>query len=109
MGSGSIQHLAGTFFRRRRASKWFSVPYKGAAPATVDLIAGQVNTAFSGVGTVAALVTAGKLRALALTGKRMEVFEGVPTMQEAGVSNVDMWLWNGVLAPRIRRQRSCAV
>jgi tripartite-type tricarboxylate transporter receptor subunit TctC len=99
VGSGSIQHLAGHVFSKATGIEMVHVPYKGAAPATVDLIAGQVNTAFSGVGTVAALVTAGKLRALALTGKRMEVFEGVPTMQEAGVSNVDMWLWNGVLAP----------
>jgi tripartite-type tricarboxylate transporter receptor subunit TctC len=75
------------------------VPYKGAAPATVDLLAGQVSAAFSGVGTVAAHVNAGRLRALALTGKRMEVFEGVPTLKEAGGPDVEMWLWNGILAP----------
>jgi tripartite-type tricarboxylate transporter receptor subunit TctC len=99
VGSGSVQHLAGHVFSKEAGIETVHVPYKGAAPATVDLLAGQVNAAFSGVGTVAAHVKAGRLRALALTGKRMEVFEGVPTLQEAGGPDVDMWLWNGVLAP----------
>ncbi len=99
VGSGSVQHLAGHVFAKDAGIQMVHVPYKGAAPATVDLLGGQVNTAFSGVGTVAAHVKAGRLRALALTGKRMEVFEGVPTMEEAGGPKVDMWLWNGVLAP----------
>jgi tripartite-type tricarboxylate transporter receptor subunit TctC len=99
VGSGSIQHLAGHVFAKEAGIDIVHVPYKGAAPATVDLLGGQVNTAFSGVGTVVAHVKAGKLRALALTGKRMDVFEGVPTMEEAGLPNVNMWLWNGVLAP----------
>jgi tripartite-type tricarboxylate transporter receptor subunit TctC len=99
VGSGSVQHLAGHVFAREAGIEAVHVPYKGAAPATVDLLAGQVASAFSGVGTVAAHVKAGRLRALALTGKRMEVFEGVPTIEEAGGPKVDMWLWNGVLAP----------
>ena len=99
VGSGSVQHLAGHVFAKEAGIQAVHVPYKGAAPATVDLLGGQVNTAFSGVGTVAAHVQAGRLRALALTGKRMEVFEGVPTIEEAGGPKVDMWLWNGVLAP----------
>jgi tripartite-type tricarboxylate transporter receptor subunit TctC len=99
VGSGSVQHLAGHVFAKEAGIQAVHVPYKGAAPATVDLLGGQVNSAFSGVGTVAAHVQAGRLRALALTGKRMEVFEGVPTIEEAGGPKVDMWLWNGVLAP----------
>jgi tripartite-type tricarboxylate transporter receptor subunit TctC len=99
VGSGSVQHLAGHVFAKEAGIEAVHVPYKGAAPATVDLLAGQVSTAFSGVGTVAAHVKAGRLRALALTGQRMEVFEGVPTIEEAGGPKVDMWLWNGVLAP----------
>src|SRR6185436_14811557 len=83
VGSGSVQHLAGHVFSKEAGIETVHVPYKGAAPATVDLLAGQVNTAFSGIGTVAALVKAGRLRALALTGKRMEVFDGVPTLKEA--------------------------
>jgi tripartite-type tricarboxylate transporter receptor subunit TctC len=99
VGSGSVQHLAGHLFSRAANIETLHVPYKGAAPATVDLIAGQVNMAFSGIGTVAGHVKAGRLRAIALTGKRMEVFGDVPTLQEAGGPDVQMWLWNGILVP----------
>ena len=99
VGSGSLQHLAGHVFAKEAGIQAVHVPYKGAAPATVDLLAGQVNTAFSGIGTVAGHVKAGKLRAIAVTGKRMEVFGDVPTMLEAGGPDVQMWLWNGILAP----------
>src|SRR5262245_28072168 len=99
VGSGSVQHLAGHVFSKEAGIETVHVPYKGAAPATVDLLAGQVNTAFSGIGTVAAHVKGGRLRALALTGKRLDVFEGVPTMKEAGGPDVEISLWNGILAP----------
>ena len=99
LGSGSVQHLAGHVFSKEAGIQTVHVPYKGAAPATVDLLARQVQMAFSGVGTVAAHVKAGRLRAIAVTGKRVDVFEGVPTMQEAGGPDVRMWLWNGILAP----------
>ncbi len=99
LGSGSIQHLAGHVFSKEAGIQTVHVPYKGAAPATVDLLARQVQMAFSGVGTVAGHVTAGRLRAIAVTGRRVEVFANVPTMQEAGGPDVQMWLWNGILAP----------
>jgi tripartite-type tricarboxylate transporter receptor subunit TctC len=100
LGGGSIQHLAGHVFSRDAGIQTVHVPYKGAAPATVDLLARQVHMAFSGIGTVAGHVKAGRLRALAVTGdKRVEVFSDAPTLQEAGGPNVRMWLWNGVLAP----------
>ena len=76
------------------------VPYKGAAPATVDLLAGQVNIAFSGVGTVIAHVRAGRLRGLATTGaKRVESYAELPTMAESGGPAMQVELWNGFLAP----------
>jgi tripartite-type tricarboxylate transporter receptor subunit TctC len=100
LGSGSIQHLAGHVFSKEAGIQTVHVPYKGAAPATVDLLARQVHMAFSGVGTVAAHVKAGRLRALAVTGSRhVDVFEGTPTLKEAGAPDVQMWLWNGILAP----------
>ena len=100
LGSGSIQHLAGHVFSKEAGIQTVHVPYKGAAPATVDLLARQVQMAFSGVGTVAAHVKAGRLRALAVTGsKHVDVFEGTPTLKEAGGPDVQMWLWNGILAP----------
>lgn len=99
LGSGSVQHLAGYVFSKETGIETIHVPYKGAAPVTVDLLARQVQTAFSGVGTVAAHVKAGRLRALALTNKRMDVFPGVPTMLEAGGPDIQMGIWNGILAP----------
>jgi tripartite-type tricarboxylate transporter receptor subunit TctC len=100
LGSGSIQHLAGHVFGREAGIQLLHVPYKGAAPVTVDLLAGQVQMAFSGVGTVAAHVKSGRLTALAVTGaKRMEFFADAPTFLELGLKNVDFALWNGILAP----------
>jgi tripartite-type tricarboxylate transporter receptor subunit TctC len=100
LGSGSIQHLAGHVFSKEAGIQTVHVPYKGAAPATVDLIARQVHMAFSGVGTVAAHVKSARLRAIAVTGnEHVDVFEGVPTMREAGGPDVQMRLWNGILAP----------
>jgi tripartite-type tricarboxylate transporter receptor subunit TctC len=100
LGSGSIQHLAGHVFGREAGIQLLHIPYKGAAPVTVDLLAGQVQMAFSGVGTVAAHVKSGRLTALAVTGaKRMEFFADAPTFLETGLKNVDFALWNGILAP----------
>jgi tripartite-type tricarboxylate transporter receptor subunit TctC len=99
LGSGSVQHLAGYVFSKEAGIETVHVPYKGAAPATVDLLARQVQMAFSGVGTVATHVKAGRVRALALTGKRMDVFPDVPTLVEAGGPDVKMGIWNGILAP----------
>jgi tripartite-type tricarboxylate transporter receptor subunit TctC len=99
LGSGSVQHLAAHVFSKEAGIQTVHVPYKGAAPATVDLLARQVHMAFSGIGTVAAHVNAGRLRALAVTGRRVEAFGDTPTLAEAGGPDVQMWLWNGVLAP----------
>jgi len=100
LGSGSIQHLAGFMFGKGAGVNLIHVPYKGAAPATVDLLAGQVNIAFSGIGTVIAHVRAGKLRGLATTGaKRVESYADLPTMAESGGPTMQVELWNGFLAP----------
>ena len=100
LGSGSIQHLAGFMFGKAAGVNLVHVPYKGAAPATVDLLAGQVNIAFSGIGTVIAHVRSGKLRGLATTGaKRVESYADLPTMGESGGPAMQVELWNGFLAP----------
>ena len=100
LGSGSIQHLAGFMFGKAAGVNLTHVPYKGAAPATVDLLAGQVNTAFSGIGTVISHVRGGKLRGLATTGaKRVESYADLPTMAESGGPAMQIELWNGFLAP----------
>ena len=100
LGSGSIQHLAGFMFGKAAGVNLIHVPYKGAAPVTVDLLAGQVQTAFSGIGTVVAHVRTGKLRGLATTGpKRIDAYADLPTMKESGGPDIQMLLWNGILAP----------
>ena len=100
LGSGSIQHLAGFMFGKAAGVSLIHVPFKGAAPATVDLLAGQVNIAFSGIGTVISHVRAGKLRGLATTGaKRVESYADLPTMAESGGPAMQIELWNGFLAP----------
>ena len=100
LGSGSIQHLAGFMFGQAAGVNLIHVPYKGAAPVTVDLLAGQVNAAFSGIGTVVPHVRAGKLRGLATTGpKRIDTYADLPTMKESGGPDIQMLLWNGILAP----------
>ena len=100
LGSGSIQHLTGHVFGREIGAQLLHIPYKGAAPVTVDLLAGQVQMAFSGVGTVAAHVKAGRLTPIAVTStQRMEYFSDTPTFAEAGVKNMNFSLWNGILAP----------
>ena len=100
LGSGSIQHLSGFMFGKAAGVSLIHIPYKGAAPATVDLLAGQVNAAFSGIGTVVAHVRAGRLRGLATTGpKRISAYPDLPTMAESGGPDMQVLLWNGILAP----------
>jgi len=100
LGSGSIQHLTGHVFGREIGAQLLHIPYKGAAPVTVDLLAGQVQMAFSGIGTVAAHVKAGRLTPIAVTStQRMEYFADTPTFNESGMKNMNLLLWNGILAP----------
>jgi tripartite-type tricarboxylate transporter receptor subunit TctC len=76
------------------------VPYKGGAPATTDLLGGQVELAFSGMLTVLPHVKAGKLRALAITSaRRLEANPEFPTIAESGVAGFEVTTWYGVLAP----------
>jgi len=99
-GIGSVLHLGGELLAVQTNVRMTHVPYKGAAPATVDLLAGQVNIAFSGIGTVIAQVRAGKLRGLATTGaKRIESMADLPLMGESGGPTMQIELWNGFLAP----------
>jgi tripartite-type tricarboxylate transporter receptor subunit TctC len=77
------------------------VPYKGAGPALVDLLAGQVQMMFSNPAASAAHVRSGKLRALAATSeKRLPDFPDLPTMAESGLPGYEASTWWGILAPR---------
>jgi tripartite-type tricarboxylate transporter receptor subunit TctC len=77
------------------------VPYKGAGPALVDLLAGQVQMMFSNPAASAAHVRSGKLRALAATSeKRLPDFPELPTVAESGLPGYEASTWWGILAPR---------
>src|SRR5471032_770312 len=87
-GSGAIPHLAGELFQLSQGVKLQHVPYKGAALAMSDLLSGRVQLMF------------GKLRALAVAGaRRARALPDLPTLAEAGVTNVEVGSWFGVLAP----------
>lgn len=99
-GNGSTPHLAGAMFAAMAGIALTHVPYKGTAPATADLIGGQVQVAFLGIPTVLPHVKSGRLRVLAVTGKRRSPeLPGVPTVDEAGVPGYELSPWYGLLAP----------
>ena len=99
-GNGSTPHLAGALFAAKAGIALTHVPYKGTAPATADLIGGQVQIAFLGIRTVLPHVKSGKLRVLAVTGKhRSPELSRVPTVDEAGVPGYELSPWYGLLAP----------
>jgi tripartite-type tricarboxylate transporter receptor subunit TctC len=99
-GNGSSGHLAGEFFKNLAGVALIHVPYKGAAPATVDVIAGQIDMTFASVVSALPHVKAGKLRALGVTGaRRSPAVPQVPTIAEAGVKGYRTMTWYGMLAP----------
>ena len=99
-GTGAIPHLAGELFQLSQGVKLQHVPYKGAALARSDLLAGRVQLMFDNLPTVLAHIRSGKLRPLAIAGnKRARALPDLPTLAEAGVPNVEVGSWFGVLAP----------
>jgi tripartite-type tricarboxylate transporter receptor subunit TctC len=99
-GSGSAAHLTAEMFKLMTGTDIVHVPYKGAAPAAGDLLAGQVGLMFASAPTVFQYVKAGTLRALAVTGaNRWARLPDVPTMAEAGVPGFTSEVWFGLFAP----------
>ena len=99
-GSGSANHMATELFRLAAGVELTQIPYKGLAPAVMDVVAGQVPFIFSGLSVAIPHIKAGKLRALAVsTRERAPSLPDVPTMQEAGFRNFDVSAWFGLLAP----------
>jgi tripartite-type tricarboxylate transporter receptor subunit TctC len=100
-GSGTTHHLSVELFKTMTGTKLVHVPYKGAGPLMVDLLAGQVDLAFDGMGTSSTQIKAGKLVPLAITSaQRNPVLPNVPTVQEAGVPGYEVRTWYGVWAIR---------
>ncbi|OGA71757.1 MAG: ABC transporter substrate-binding protein [Betaproteobacteria bacterium RIFCSPLOWO2_12_FULL_65_14] len=100
-GSGTTHHLAVELFKTMTKTFIVHIPYRGAGPLMIDLLAGQVDLAFDGMGTSAQQVKAGKLIPLAVTSvKRNPVLPNVPTVQEAGVPGYEVRTWYGIWAIR---------
>ena len=99
-GSGTILHLTGELFASRTGTELLHVPYKGAVPASTDMLGGQVQAMFDSISNAAPQVKAGKLRALAvLTPTRSSLMPDVPTAIEAGFPGLDFPAWIGLFAP----------
>ena len=100
-GPGTPYHMAGELFKSMAQISMVHIPYKGSSGARTDVIGGQVDMMFDAVTTMTEQVRAGKVRALAVTGKqRSEVLPEVPTLHEAGVPGYEATIWLGVMAPR---------
>jgi tripartite-type tricarboxylate transporter receptor subunit TctC len=98
-GTGGAPHLAGELFKYMAGIDMVHVPYKGAAPATLDLLSGNVQVMFGGLAPVVPQVKAGKLRALAVAGaKRSQALPDVPSLAET-LKGYDGSTWFAIFAP----------
>ncbi len=99
-GNGTSHHLAPELFKSMTGVQLNHVPYKGAGPAMQDLVAGQVDLMFDGMGSSAPQIRGGKLKPLAVTtATRSPAFPDVPTMREAGVPGYEVTTWYALWAP----------
>lgn len=100
-GSGSLPHLSMELFKSMAGVNIVHVPYRGAGPALVDLLSGQVQVMALGMVSAQVQVKAGKLRAIAITSpKRSSLMPEVPTVSESGLPGFDVTGWYGVFVPR---------
>jgi tripartite-type tricarboxylate transporter receptor subunit TctC len=99
VGGSGIGRIAGELFAIQSGTRLQHVPYKGAAQVTTDLLAGTVKLTIDPPNTYIAHVRAGKLKALAVTGKRLASLPDVPTFAEQGMPEFDVRFWYGLFAP----------
>ncbi len=99
-GNGSSLHLIGELLKREAKIDMLHVPYKGTTQALQDLVGGQVQVMFGAVPTLLPAIKAGQVRALAVTtARRAEALPDLPTLAEAGVKDIDVPSWYGVMMP----------
>jgi tripartite-type tricarboxylate transporter receptor subunit TctC len=97
-GAGNAGHLAGELFNRMAGIKMVHIPYKGGAPAMIDLLAGQIQLIFSSAPTAVPQVKAGRIRGLAVTtARRSVILPELPTIAEAGLPGFEADNWYGVV------------
>jgi tripartite-type tricarboxylate transporter receptor subunit TctC len=100
-GTGTPYHMAGELFKSLSDSKIVHIPYKGSSGARTDVLGGQVDMMFDAITTQAENIRAGKVKAIATTGKkRSSVLPDVPTVDESGVPGYEATIWLGLLAPK---------
>jgi len=100
-GPGTPYHMAGELLKSLAGVDMVHVPYKGSSGARTDVIGGQVQLMFDAVTTMTEQVKAGKVKALATSGRaRSDVLPDVPTLAEAGVPGYEATIWLGLMAPR---------
>ncbi len=100
-GNGTSHHLAGELFKLQTKTFITHIPYRGAGPALQDLLAGQVEMMFDGLGSSATHIRNGRLRALAVASERRAPgFPDIPTSAEGGVPTYQVATWYGLWAPR---------
>ncbi|HEX3139656.1 MAG TPA: tripartite tricarboxylate transporter substrate binding protein [Rhizobacter sp.] len=100
-GNGTSHHLAGELFKLQTKTFITHIPYRGAGPALQDLIAGQVDMMFDGLGSSATHIKSGRIKALAVAAeKRAPGFADIPTSIEAGVPSYQVATWYGLWAPK---------
>src|SRR3954467_10698146 len=99
-GNGTPPHMTGELFKAYTGVNIQHIPYKGGAPAIVDLVAGQIPMMFDNVPPLLPHVRSGRIKALAVTSlARIAVLPDVPTLHELGLKDFDAVGWNGLLAP----------
>ena len=100
-GNGTSHHLAGELFKLQTKTFITHIPYRGAGPALQDLIAGQVDIMFDGLGSSANHIKGGRIRGIAVASdKRAPGFPELPTAAESGVPTYQVATWYGIWAPK---------
>ena len=100
-GNGTSHHLAGELFKLQTRTQIAHIPYSGAGPALRDLVGGQIDMMFDGLGSSAAHIKGGRIRALAVASeKRSPGFPELPTSAEGGVPTYQVATWYGIWAPK---------
>ncbi len=100
-GGGTSHHLAGELFKQQSKTFITHIPYRGAGPALQDLIGGNVDMMFDGLGSSAAHIKGGRIKALMVSGtKRNAAFPDVPCAAELGLPDYTVTTWYGLWAPK---------
>lgn len=100
-GNGSSDHLTAELFWQQTKTTGIHVPYKGGGPVMNDLLGNQVDASFMNINTAMPQIKAGKLKALAITSaQRSPLLPSVPTLEESGIKDANVYSWQAIAAPR---------